>query len=1028
MRDDEELKQCPTCGTDVFADLVDGLCLKCLGKLGFYSEPAELNSDAKLRLGDYELLEEIARGGMGVVYRARQLSLNRIVAVKVLLHGPFSSPDFIRRFRNEAHAAASLRHPNIVAVYEIGEQGGSHFLSMEFVEGGSLAGRAAEKPLPPRRAAEYLKTIACAVEHAHQHGVFHRDLKPSNILLDTSGQPRVTDFGLAKLMNGDAELTITGQVLGSPNYMAPEQAAGKNSDRTAQADIYSLGAILYDLLTGRPPFEGETLPYLLARVQNDEPIPPRRLNPDVPLDLQTICLKCLEKEPARRYASARELAEDLERVLLGEPICARPVSDAERLLLWCRRRPVLAALSGALFVTLLLGGAGILWQWRLAEFHARGEQQQRLLAEKQAQEMRLNLYAADMEVASKAAQDGNYGLVRSTLNGWRPAQGETDLRGFEWRYLAQECKGDQLAVLAGHTGTVTCAAFSPNGDLLATGSYDGSVKIWESATRTLRTTLNVSQHAVSSVAFTSDGGDLIIGCSDRVEIRHVDSWKPWRTFPGGIAAVSQTGTFLATAESSPFFWEPAGEVKLWDWRTGHMLRRLNQKGRALAFSKDGRLLSVADPDRGVCVWDTITGALAHQWVCTNSIWSMDFSPDGRRLLCTDWSSEVSIWKLEDQSPSQKLSGHQMHVWDAIYSPDGSIIATASSDQTVRLWGAADLRPIAVLHGHSSEVWSVAFRSDGKMLASGGKDQNVMLWKPETSSSPKKVPHDMDFRPIFSPDGHWLVTVDPNTLKSVLWNANDASIVSSNLAANRSTIGFSRDSKYVVSFHFDPLRLRYWSPNSAAFEKEVALQGVMKSTLPFVFGGMSPNREFFLAVDAMGLIHVWDTDTGNLVRSIQGPPPRIRNAVLSLGGKAIALCAESENIVHLYHCGTGAELRLAGHRDFISGLAFSPDGQTLATSSMDGTIRLWDTENGGILGSLPGHMQEATDVAFSPDGRTLASLGRGESLKFWHVPTLREMASFNEPHAGMWITFSPDGEKLAVETDKDTLELLAAPFH
>ncbi len=241
-------KKCPACGSEVFADAVDGLCLKCLGRLGFFSESGVLDQGVLLRLGDYDLLEEIARGGMGVVYRARQLSLNRIVALKVLLHGPFSSADFVRRFRNEAQVVAALRHPNIVAVYEVGEQGGNHFLSLEFVEGRSFAELAGERPLPARRAAGYLKIIAEAVEHAHQRGVLHRDLKPSNILLDVFDQPRVTDFGLAKLVNSDAELTVTGQVLGSPNYMPPEQAAGKFSDSTPQSDVYSLGAILYELL------------------------------------------------------------------------------------------------------------------------------------------------------------------------------------------------------------------------------------------------------------------------------------------------------------------------------------------------------------------------------------------------------------------------------------------------------------------------------------------------------------------------------------------------------------------------------------------------------------------------------------------------------------------------------------------------------------------------------------------------------------------------------------------------------------
>ncbi|HEX4350430.1 MAG TPA: serine/threonine-protein kinase, partial [Verrucomicrobiae bacterium] len=302
-------KNCPTCGSELSADAADGLCLMCLGRMGFFPEAADSSHGGLLRLGDYELLEEIARGGMGVVYRARQLSLNRIVALKVVLHGPFSSADFVRRFRNEAQVVAALRHPNIVAIHEIGEHQGNHFISLEFIDGKSFAELARERPVSAARAARYVRIIAEAVEHAHQRGVLHRDLKPSNVLLDIFDQPRVTDFGLAKLVNSGTDLTTTGQVLGSPNYMPPEHAMGKSSDDTAQSDVYSLGAILYELLTGRPPFQGETIQAVLAQVREVEPVPPRRLNPATPVDLQTICLKCLQKEPARRYPTAQALAD-----------------------------------------------------------------------------------------------------------------------------------------------------------------------------------------------------------------------------------------------------------------------------------------------------------------------------------------------------------------------------------------------------------------------------------------------------------------------------------------------------------------------------------------------------------------------------------------------------------------------------------------------------------------------------------------------------------------------------------------------
>ena len=545
---------CPTCKAAIPPDAADGLCLKCLGRLGFLLEPAELQDGALLRLGDYDLLEEIARGGMGVVYRARQLSLNRIVALKVLLHGPFSSPDFVRRFRNEAQAIATLRHPNIVAIYEIGEHDGNHFISLEFVEGRSFAELAHAGPLPARRAAQYLKTIAEALEHAHQRGVLHRDLKPSNILLDVFDQPRVTDFGLARLMHSDLDLTVAGQLLGSPNYMPPEQAGGQSPKGTPQTDIYSLGAVLYELITGRPPFQGETIQSVLAQVQNADPVSPRQLNPGASLDLQTICLKCLQKEPARRYPSAQALADDLGRFLEGKPILARPVSGLERAWLWCRRRPLPAAMSAGLAGSVILGAAGVIWQWRQAEFHAQGEERQRIIAQREAAETRLSLYAADMAVSSQAIESGNFGLARRTLDALRPKRGETDLRGFEWRYLWHLCRGDQLATLTGHDRTVTCAVFSPDGSRLATGSMDGAVRIWGVAKREPIMTLKISTNAVWSVAFTPDGKSLMAAYEARVEFWDVDSWRVQTNYPGELAALAKTGTLLATAESSPFFY------------------------------------------------------------------------------------------------------------------------------------------------------------------------------------------------------------------------------------------------------------------------------------------------------------------------------------------------------------------------------------------------------------------------------------------------------------------------------------------
>jgi tRNA A-37 threonylcarbamoyl transferase component Bud32 len=365
---------CPQCGKPLSSDAPQGLCAECLLKAalpgqsavessatGLYgpSSATAIAPEAGVRLkyfGDYELLEEVARGGMGVVWKVRQTSLNRDVALKMIRAGALASPEEVQRFLREAEAAANLQHPNIVAIHEVGEHGGQHYFSMDYVAGRDLGAIVKDGPLPAWRAARYVKIIAEAIHFAHQRGTLHRDLKPQNVLIDAADQPRITDFGLAKIMKDDGRLTQSGVVMGSPSYMPPEQAAGRHGDIGPASDVYSLGAMLYELLTGRPPFRAATALATLRDVMEAEPAAPRRLLGTIPPDLETICLKCLEKAPAARYPTARALAEELDRFLKGEPIQARPASAVRKTVSWARRHPgALAALAALVMVALALG-------------------------------------------------------------------------------------------------------------------------------------------------------------------------------------------------------------------------------------------------------------------------------------------------------------------------------------------------------------------------------------------------------------------------------------------------------------------------------------------------------------------------------------------------------------------------------------------------------------------------------------------------------------------------------------------------
>lgn len=413
--------RCPRCGRVLAADRSQGLCLPCLAGVAFGAElsasPGLPVSLGTLRyFGDYELIEEIARGGMGVVYRARQKNLGREVAIKLLLHGALASGQDVERFRAEAAAAASLKHRGIVSIHEVGECEGQHYFSMDLIAGRDLAVITRDGPLPARQAAEVVAQVADAVQHAHDHGVLHRDLKPSNILLDAEDEPHVTDFGLARRFEDAASLTQTGSLLGTPGYMAPEQAAGQNSRIDARSDVYGLGAVLYHVLTGRAPFTGESATDILRQVVEQEPITPALLNPGIPRDLETICLKCLSKEPGRRYSDAKAVAEDLGRFLRHEPILARPVGSLGRLARWARRKPVVASLAAAILLLLLAGAIGSILFVQRIEQARRSEATQRVRAEDRQREgeQLINFMLGDL--ADRLQPVGRLDVLESTIS------------------------------------------------------------------------------------------------------------------------------------------------------------------------------------------------------------------------------------------------------------------------------------------------------------------------------------------------------------------------------------------------------------------------------------------------------------------------------------------------------------------------------------------------------------------------------------------------------------------------------------
>jgi tRNA A-37 threonylcarbamoyl transferase component Bud32 len=615
--------------------------------------------------GDYELLSEVARGGMGVVYKARQISLNRFVALKLIRQPALASEGEIRRFLAEAEAAASLDHPNLMPIYEAGECDGQHFFAMKLMPGGSLAARVSSLVRNPRAAVTILTAVARAVHFAHQHRILHRDLKPANILLDEDDRPFVTDFGLAKVLEADRGLTRSGQVMGTPGYMAPEQAAGDNRALTTAADVYSLGAVLYELLAGRAPFEGDSALETLRRVREEEPRRPRSLNPAVDRDLETICLKCLEKKPARRYGSAEALAEDLERWLRGEPVVARPVGNLERVLKWVKRRPTVAvALAGSLL--LLLGGTIFfvaVWissqevalqaaNKQLAIFQARLDQQSRAPVRLRRQLARVAvLWEQHPADARRLLEDAE--------------ECPTELHDDAWRGYDRLCRFDRGKLKA--SGRVVQLAGTADGRVLLVLGADGTAKLWDvAAGKELRTVLKLQDTAplerTRPLALSADGR-MVVAVDD----------------PGGLKIHD-----LASSRSA------------WQSSPG--------RNSFPTLTADGKTAAFVQGDTRVILLDLSQvnfGPLANTGMLAPGV-----PIPIPRFLGTPSSTPTRKLNEESQEPIKTLA----------FAPDARTLAAVTSSGTILLWDVANNRRSAELQGSPGIGFGLAFTPDGKTLA------------------------------------------------------------------------------------------------------------------------------------------------------------------------------------------------------------------------------------------------------------------------------------------------------------------------
>jgi WD40 repeat protein len=1003
---------------------------------------------------------------MGVVYKARHRELNRIVALKMLRGAAASDPEFRNRFRIEAEAVAQLQHPNIIQVFEVGtvepmpgDLEPSPFIALEFVDGASLA-HFTIAPQTPQFAARMVETLARAAHAAHRVGVVHRDLKPANVLLTHAGEPKIADFGVAKQIGIERDpsgrfVTQTGIAVGTPEYMAPEQVSGEAP--TPAIDTYALGVILYELLTARVPFQGpnpaDTM--YLARLQ--EPVPPRRLQPGLSRDLETICLKCLAKTPGQRYESAEALADDLARWADGRAIHARPVGVVGRTIRWARRNPTIAALSVAIVLVALAGLTGVLVNWREARTQADTANTALGEAKESARAERWERYRADIIAASSAIQIHDIGAARRALEA-----APEEYRNWEWRFFSQQldtsreilggegAKVHWVLIPKGATTVATVAdddtarfwdvtgrrefghvpsshemgksIISPDGQILAYVPFDTSDKtliLREIATGRTRAVLHGHDSPIVASNFSPDSARVATSSRDGIV-------RIWETATGkellllhahdtpvGPIAFSADGRMIATPGTKD------RTLRVWDAETGKPLsvfRGHSWNVDHAAFSPSGdRLLAMAGfPANKLWLWNNITGEMiAEMTGHTNQIRSFVFSPDGNRIATASLDQTIRLWDGKTGKLVTVIRGHAGWISSVAFSPDGSRLISASDDRTVRIWDAENGTAVAVLHGHTGEVFKAGFTSDGTTIVSGSRDKTVRLWDARKSETNNTFRGHTNFvyGVAFHPDGERVASASwDGTVR--IWNATTGqqiSLLRYEEGTIVSSVAFHPDGELVATLGRDNA-VRLWdvSTGREIHRWSAPTKFWQDSRLTF-----SPNGDLLAAGGMDGAVRLWDVKSKAELAVLRGHQGAIRDVAFSPDGRWIASAGEiMDPTVRIWDVVRREQVCvLAGHTDIVYSLAFSRDGTLLASGSVDKTVRLWDTTTWQKVDDLrPG--TNVYGLAFSHDGTRLASACADNTIRFWDVAKRQEVAELrghgDYVHS---IAFSKDGTRL-----------------
>jgi serine/threonine protein kinase/WD40 repeat protein len=919
------------------------------------------NRAALPRLGDYELLEVIAHGGMGVVYRARQVSLNRMVAVKVLVGGEFAQSRFIERFRREAEAAASLSHPNIVAVHEVGAHEGQPYFSMELIEGRTLAELARDKPLPARESARLLRTIAEAVQFAHRRGVLHRDLKPSNVLVDAQGAPHITDFGLAKRLVGTrstasqdilseardevelaptAELTLAGQVLGSPNYMPPEQADPKRGPTTATSDLYSLGAILYHLLTGRAPFMAETLTQTLRLVIECEAVMPRLLNPNVPRDLETICIKCLEKEPARRYASAQELADELNRFLNDEPIRARPILPIAKLARWCRRKPTLAASSIIAIILLLVIAVGSPIAAIRIDRERKAAETARLRAEHAERETQKQLYTALLGQAHVGVQSRELGQRVGALDAIRRAAAISNSAELRREALAALAQPDLRFERELPTGRdVTFVSLDPSFERVAIGRGITAVEI-----RSARDNQRLAT--------------LPSGSTNR---------------PAHVARWSADGQFLAVKRDYDASGERA-DLEIWNITNGHHTLLRDVSWGCVSFHPEHRRVLVGTANVSARIVDLGEERELNRFSLAAKPVHLKFSPDGTRFAAVCWSAAraYEAVSVHDSGTGETLWANRWtntstrQIAAINWHPAGQWLAVPDSSGAVTLIDAATGQ-MRLLGEHKAQAVAAEFTPDGRYLFTGGWEREFICWDMHTMQR--------------------AFTIGAGDEIQIRADGRQCAIrTKTALQLHAFEMPLQREFPEAVGTH---LRQATFSPDgrwlAASGEKGGAVWDLVKHG-PGVFLEEASGESFYFTPDGRELF-ASSSFRWHIAPATNRAAPRVERLPFRKFDDSTSLCLSSNSFV-----------------------LTSPKGsQVLGPQEIESGTNRWIPTIDGIK-------------SVSPDGHWLGIFRAfGSSLYIYRLPALERVAKLTHPAAIGFVQFSPRTDEVAICSSRAGVE-------